>query len=310
MEKVKNKLEKLGEVKYSKEEFESAVNDADDQMKKIKKAATKKQAFNMPADAKIKTFEPAETIQSINEKNADMIAVCGVAKKHGFHMYKSLSNGKTACICGRLVSINKTKEAAFNKRVLTNAAKIQTENKKEKVKKPAEKPAETWVKSLNYHDLYHLKGIKSIKGIFSPCTAANKSGLVFIEEFLNPENRFWKNKKYLVSLGRYRFDLMSGDKIGIEEVFENIERNAKQLEGFKIIYLPEQLEMLVPGYDPDKFKDYHAQKVFDWFQEIREKVIVYVKEGEEEIKAEEKTKAKTKAKPKAKKKTETKTKEK
>ena len=64
-----------------------------------------------------------------------------------------------------------------------------------------------------------------------------------------------------------------------------------------------KLEVLVPGFDPEKFKPHHAQKVLKWFKEIKEKVIAYVEEGEEEIAAEE---AKPKAKKKAVKKTKTK----
>jgi len=159
--------------------------------------------------------------------------------------------------------------------------------KKEKATK--EKQPLTWVDTLDFKQLFTIKGYKD--NIYTICTKPNKSGMILMEEFLTTK-RGWHSKKYLISLNSYTFYQNSGKELNIRQVFTNIENNTQAIEKKED---KKAMELIVPGYDPNKFKDYHAERVCYWFALIKTPYLLMLKEKSEELKEAEVVKETEKA---------------
>lgn len=131
---------------------------------------------------------------------------------------------------------------------------------------------ETWVDTLDFNQLFTIKGFKD--NIYTVCTKTNKSGMILMEEFLTT-NRKWHKRTNLNCLNWLTFYQETGEEIGIREVFNNIEKNTKEIEKKDD---KEAMALIVPGYDPNKFKPYHAEKVCYWFALIKTPYLAMLQE--------------------------------
>jgi hypothetical protein len=138
-----------------------------------------------------------------------------------------------------------------------NPTPAALEEKKENV--------ETLGSTIEFRDLFRVKGKK---GLFSPASKPTKSGLVHMVEFLG-DQRCTVHVRDLECLDRLVFFKSDNSTIKISEVFDNI----AAYDGFKELnFIVEKMAVMVPGYDPEKFKPYHAERVYEWYNEIVSKL--------------------------------------
>jgi len=121
--------------------------------------------------------------------------------------------------------------------------------------KTEEKGAINAFELLSYNNLFFIKGKK---GVFNLVSKPNKSGMIGIRRFMSPQVTSAKTTD-LICLGGFVFFKTNGSCIKIKEVFSNIEENIKAIEEAENIV--NAMPLIVPDYDPDKFKKYHAEEV-------------------------------------------------
>lgn len=141
----------------------------------------------------------------------------------------------------------------------------QVENEKSE----QEKNPETFSDQFNLSQLYVIKGLP---GIYIQVSNPNKSGMVGFREFLGSTKSVTVNISRANCLGNYAIFLQDGKTISLYTAFNNL--NTKTNIEIKDLTknVKELMELTAPGYDPDKFKDYHMVKVLTYFLELRKKI--------------------------------------
>ena len=147
----------------------------------------------------------------------------------------------------------------------------KTENKEET------KPI-TWVNTLDFSQLFTIKGQGN--NVYTQLSDPNKSGMILMEEFLTTK-RGWYSVKNLSSLHLLTFYQNSGEEIDICQVFSNIENNMKAIEEEED---EKAMELIVPDYDPEKFLNRHAEKVCYWFALVRAPFLKALQERSDDFK--------------------------
>lgn len=134
-------------------------------------------------------------------------------------------------------------------------------------------------------DFFHLCRVKGKKPLFFPRSYANKSGIVAMEEFFGSQICYPVTED-IERLSDFRFYKEDGKVITMTEVFDNLNNKFGELLDLEVN--PDIMEIMVPGYDKEKFKSHHAIKVLNWYLEIREKIKLN-QNGKEKEQKEEKT---------------------
>ena len=150
--------------------------------------------------------------------------------------------------------------------------KEETTEEKEMIEE-AEK--ETFGSSIDFKSIYRIKGKQ---GLFTQNSNVNKSKLVNMAAFLNPKEKHTVKTAKLVCLGDFVFHKEDNTTISMAEVFDNI--NDWEKGSDETATKEHMMEIMVPNYDTDRFKDYHAVKVLQWYRIIKGKIDGF---GEEEI---------------------------
>ena len=131
-----------------------------------------------------------------------------------------------------------------------------------------------WVDSIDFKQLYHIKGHQ---GLFYPLAVPNKGKMAMLGRFMTNE-KAWYKRKDLTNMGNYQFHQQEGT-ITMGEVFKYMEFNYEHLkiatEDSGYIDFKDHLHLFVPDYDQDEFKFYHAAKLWRWFEELRGKIVKY-----------------------------------
>lgn len=140
---------------------------------------------------------------------------------------------------------------------------------------------ETWADTINFKHLFRVKGKKVL---FFPIGEASKDGICPMYEFLGKE-RCSAKLKDLERLHNFYFHLANGEKIHISQVFDNL--HDKYGDNLDLKLTEEMMEVMVPGYDREAFKSYHAEKVLTWYLEIKGKIKLNTDGPKEETKQED-----------------------
>lgn len=141
---------------------------------------------------------------------------------------------------------------------MTNTAEPTTPQQEEK--------EQTFGQTIDFSHFYRVIGTKELMW---PATKMNKSKMVIMSEFLGPK-KVTTHVRNLQCLDDFVFYKSNGEKIKMENVFDNL--NYKFGEDLELKYSKEMMEIMVPDYDPDKFKMSHGEKVLGWYLEIRSKI--------------------------------------
>ena len=122
---------------------------------------------------------------------------------------------------------------------------------------------------IDFNSLFRCKGTQKLWIINSQ---VGKSGMVSIREFLNFDNTKVVNAKQLVCLGGYKFFTLECEVISIAEVFNNLNNHFKGMDINSDRHFDELMSVMLPNYDPDEFKKYHAVLVLKWYKELKHKL--------------------------------------
>lgn len=140
----------------------------------------------------------------------------------------------------------------------------------EAVKKPKKPPYAKgidWLsESIDINVLYRIKGKQ---GLFMPITKPNKSNLIRMIRFMKDE-AYTVNKSMLGGLGGAVIYKSNGKTITLLDAFDNLQKHFKNKSTGDIDPLDKRktMDVICPGYHPDRFKDHHAKKIVMWYNEI------------------------------------------
>ena len=188
-------------------------------------------------------------IEEHNKLFKNSIDLCNVVKSIGKHVYKERLNGDLSCICGHLISLDISKRETLKKQL-----KTMKESKT------------SWINKTNFNILFKVAGMESV---FSVCPGASTSSKILMQRFKTDETKIWIAKKDLKAIGAFHILLQNGMEISIQEMFENIEKNYSKI--IEIWNTEEVLEIIAPGYERKSFKLYHALRIMNLYNELKEK---------------------------------------
>lgn len=132
---------------------------------------------------------------------------------------------------------------------------------------------------INFMELFRCNGKR---GLFCLRGQVNKAGMVNIMGFLDYNRTATVKAKDLTCLGSLVFHTYAGhDDLRMSDVFNNLfdycheEGNEKDINK---LFIDDLIPIMVPNYDEDKFKRYHAEMVLNWYKEIFNKLSEIKKE--------------------------------
>jgi len=129
-----------------------------------------------------------------------------------------------------------------------------------------EEAKEKFSDSIDFNRLFRVKGHK---GLYYLISIPNKAGMCGFQEFLG-EKRFTTHKRDAELLAAFTFKKGDGDNLTLGQVFDNLHEHPE--DHLKSLTEEELMDIMVPGYDPETFKPYHAAKVIAWYSEVNAKV--------------------------------------
>lgn len=122
--------------------------------------------------------------------------------------------------------------------------------------------------AINFKHLYRIKGKQ---GIYFSDLPATKSRLFPCVKFSDGEVKCMAKGDDMVCLGKYVFTTECGhEDINMQQVFNNIsewQKNGGESNLTKV-KVEDLMPIMVPNFDDDKFKDYHAKLVIMWYAEV------------------------------------------
>lgn len=123
---------------------------------------------------------------------------------------------------------------------------------------------------IDFNELFRVKGKK---GLFCLGSKVHKSGMVRMVRFLTPTEAVTVNEDKLICLGHLTFQTElglaeEGSRLTMNDVFSNLFEfyDGEQYKENK--NLAPGLEVFVPNYDKNLFKERHAVQVLGWFDEV------------------------------------------
>jgi len=140
----------------------------------------------------------------------------------------------------------------------------------------------TFGEIFDFNNLFRAKGKK---GLYFLRSQVNKAGLVAIEGFLDSGNKQTVKAINLVCLGHLHFETLEQvfdekdnpagfRKLSMAEVMTNFNDyvGGTTQEEYEKESDEDLMYALVPNFNPDEFKDYHAKQVLLWYKEITSKI--------------------------------------
>lgn len=133
----------------------------------------------------------------------------------------------------------------------------------------------TFGESFDYKQLFRVKG-KS--GLFVLINSSKLRNNMIAVGRLREKKSMWVNLNDLQSLADLVFFNNAGDKIGVDVVLNNC--NAHSMVELQKKTGDELCAVMVPDYNPKKFRAHDAQKVLLWFIELKTALEYYNKQNE------------------------------
>ena len=124
-------------------------------------------------------------------------------------------------------------------------------------------------------DFIQIFRVKGRQGLFTLRSAVHKSGTVAVIGFLDYNRKFTVLAEQLECLGSLIFTTLAGNEdIKINTVFNNLHQYEIDNgdTNFDKMDVEQLMPLMVPEFDPDHFKDYHAKKVVMWYSEVINKL--------------------------------------
>ena len=156
--------------------------------------------------------------------------------------------------------------------------------------KPAVKKEPTFGEQFDFNVIFRVKGKQGLVGLISHKIGAKTC---VVCEIYNPKNKRSERTKNMVGLGNLKFIKKDQEELNMQEVFTNISQYCITADDyyFESTTIEELMSVMVPDYDENRFKKYHAEQVLSWYIEITTKYSALidskVESGEIEIIKEE-----------------------
>ena len=128
-----------------------------------------------------------------------------------------------------------------------------------------EKQEEQELKIGDMVDFPNVYKVRGLPGLWEPKSRSNKSGMMGIQPFLDATKTKICKVSDVTPLSSYQFFDDGGNAINISKVFNNIQETGKDTTELK-------MNDLVPGFDPEQFKDYHFKQVVNWYRFIKTQI--------------------------------------
>ncbi len=128
-------------------------------------------------------------------------------------------------------------------------------------------------------DFSRLFRVKEIQGIWIPSSKAHKSGMISVTSFKSENIKKVVKRDSLIPLISYNFLTLDNDVVGetivltIHEVFNNLNNHFIDVDIDSSKHIRKLMGVMVPNYDPNYFKEYHAKQVLKWYHIIKNKII-------------------------------------
>lgn len=127
---------------------------------------------------------------------------------------------------------------------------------------------------INFTELFRLKGKR---GLFTLRSQVNKAGMVAVIGFRDYNRKFTVKADDLICLGQLTFQREAGfEDLRMNDVFNNLfdycHEGQVEAKDINKLMLDDLIDIMVPNYDPDKFKRYHAETVLSWYKEVFNKL--------------------------------------
>ena len=137
---------------------------------------------------------------------------------------------------------------------------------KQPKKKPYAKGIEWLSESIDIKVMFRIKGKQ---GIFMPVTKPNKANMIRMVRFMLDE-AYTINKSLLRCLGGSVIYKDDGETISLLDAFDNLQKHFKNQSTGDLHSESKEdiMRIICPGFDEYEFKDYHAQKIITWYNEI------------------------------------------
>jgi len=130
---------------------------------------------------------------------------------------------------------------------------------------------EKYYENIPFEDLYRVKGES---GLFILCIPVNKSGMCGVISLSDIDSDVakekWVKSDKMFCLADYLAITYQGHgNLELSDIFNNIYNFG--FDRLKEMCIDEILDVLVPEYDEEKFKSYHAMSILTWYEEINNK---------------------------------------
>lgn len=130
-------------------------------------------------------------------------------------------------------------------------------------------------------DFSRLFRVKGTEGLWFPVQInkkgsihIHKMGMVLFGSFEHDGTKRMVKKENIVPIMKYYFYTLDHNKtVTIQEVFNNLNTHFIDVDIDSSKHFDKLMSLMVPNYDPDKFKDYHARLILGWYKVIKNKII-------------------------------------
>jgi hypothetical protein len=133
---------------------------------------------------------------------------------------------------------------------------------------------------IDFNQLYRAKGTK---GVFTVRSGVNKSGMISICKFLDFSTTRIVRADSLIRLSDYAITTRGENEttyLSLKELFNNIESIFIGEVTNGVVIDDALMSKVAPNYDVDLFKIYHVKQIFEWYNEIFNKIEYVEKEKE------------------------------
>ena len=130
---------------------------------------------------------------------------------------------------------------------------------------------EKYSESIDFNKVCRIKGKP---GLWTPATQVNKAKMLGMRDLFDITKHLTCKETDLICLGHFAFYKNDGSVVKISVLIDNLQAFEDQYGvdelSVKELATDSLMKVMLPDYDEDKFKGYHAEWVLKWYRVIME----------------------------------------